>query len=565
MTSLRLSILLAAGLGLPAFGQDGLTLFQPFDSSTTYLVDGAGMVANSWAGPATPALSVYLLPDGDLLRTLRLTTGGGGTGGGIERVGYGGTVEWQLTLFSPTQTPHHDIEILPNGNVLMIVWEEVGGAAAIAQGRDPQITGSLFTPDAIYEIAPTGPVSGAIVWEWRAMDHLVQDFNASLPGFGVVADHPELIDINKGDDRDWMHTNGIDYNETLDQIVLSVPNYDEVWIIDHSTTTAEAASHSGGTSGRGGDLLYRWGNPAAYNRGTSADQIFYFIHDVNWIEEGKPGEGNLLVFNNGRARPTGDWSSADEWVPPVDLSGNYSIAPGAAFGPSALTWTYSDPPNFFTNIMGGAERLENGNTLICEATAGRIFEVTPSGAIVWTFVNPFGGLNWVFKARRYADCDSDGIYDREEITNQGGDANNNDALDSCESPVNYCTAVQNSSGGAASMGWSGTTSLTANDLTLRATSCPPNVFGLFAFSNAQQATPLGDGTLCLAGTISRFPVVATNSSGLATYAVDNQNLASTAVAWNPSSVRNFSFWFRDTTGGPAGFNFSDGLSVLLVQ
>lgn len=58
--------------------------------------------------------------------------------------------------------------------------------------------------------------------------------------------------------------NGIDYNPVLDQIALSTHNLNEWYIIDHSTTTAEAATSSGGNSGKGGDLLYRWGNPAAY-------------------------------------------------------------------------------------------------------------------------------------------------------------------------------------------------------------------------------------------------------------------------------------------------------------
>ncbi len=111
---------------------------------------------------------------------------------------------------------------------------------------------------------------------------------------------------------------------TLDQILISVHNFSEIWVIDHSTTTAEAASHSGGNSGMGGDLLYRWGNPAAYDSGSSADQQLFVQHDAQWIGNGLPGAGNILIFNNGQGRPDGDYSSVDEIVPPVASDGSYT-------------------------------------------------------------------------------------------------------------------------------------------------------------------------------------------------------------------------------------------------
>ena len=161
---------------------------------------------------------------------------------------------------------HHDIEVLPNGNVLMIVRETKPAAEAIAQGRDPDLLaeGELWTVF-IIEVEPTGPTSGNIVWEWRAWDHLVQDHDPTQNNFAGVGVHPELIDINYFDptrpaERDWRHANAVDYNEEFDQIVLSVRHFSEFWVIDHSTTTEEAAGHSGGDRGRGGDLLYRWGN-----------------------------------------------------------------------------------------------------------------------------------------------------------------------------------------------------------------------------------------------------------------------------------------------------------------
>ena len=98
---------------------------------------------------------------------------------------------------------------------------------------------------------------------------------------------------------DWTHFNSVDYNPELDQIVVSPREFGELWVIDRSTTIEEAAGRTGGNSGKGGSLLYRWGNPAAYKSGSRADQKLFYQHDPKWIPPGLPGAGNILVFNNG--------------------------------------------------------------------------------------------------------------------------------------------------------------------------------------------------------------------------------------------------------------------------
>ncbi len=134
------------------------------------------------------------------------------------------------------------------------------------------------------------------------------------------------------------------YNAELDQIVLSVHNFDEVWVIDHSTTTAEAAGHSGGNSGKGGDLLYRWGNPAGLRRRHRRGPAVLRPARRPVDRRDCPGAGNILVFNNGPGRPEGNYSTVDEIVPPVDGSGNYALTPGEAYGPAAQTWVYTAAP-----------------------------------------------------------------------------------------------------------------------------------------------------------------------------------------------------------------------------
>jgi len=203
-----------------------------------------------------------------------------------------------------------------------------------------------------------------------------------------------------GDD-DWMHSNSIDYNPQFDQIVLSVHNFNEIWVIDHSTTTEEAAGHSGGNSGKGGDLLYRWGNPDAYRAGTSSDQKLFGQHDTAWIKPGFPGAGHILIFNNGLSRPGGQYSSIDEIAPPVDAQGNYFLEQGSAYGPTNPNWTYkaSPPSSFYAYYISGAERLKDGDTLICDGVSGKFFEVTPGGTTVWQWTNnyPYPSMNDVFK------------------------------------------------------------------------------------------------------------------------------------------------------------------------
>jgi hypothetical protein len=189
---------------------------------------------------------------------------------------------------------------------------------------------------------------------------------------------------------DWTHVNGVSYNARLDQIMLSPREFNEVWIIDHSTTTEEAKGHTGGRSGKGGDLLYRWGNPAAYRAGDENDQRLFSQHDTHWIPDGLPGAGHMLVFNNGGGRPGGPYSSVDEIELPVDSEGNYSRNPGQPFGPKEAAWIYvaENPEDFNAMLMSGAQRLPNGNTLICTGFNAEIFEVTPEREVVWKFVVP---------------------------------------------------------------------------------------------------------------------------------------------------------------------------------
>ena len=406
---------------------NGYTFFSPDAYTNTYLINNEGLLVNSWEGTYTPALSAYLLENGNLLRTATIfnsTFSGGGSGGLIQEFDWDGNLIWEFEYSTNLYYQRHDIEKLPNGNVLIIAWEFKSSEEAITEGRNPNLLlQNMLWPDHIIEVQPNGSNGGNIVWEWHVWDHLIQDYDPSAFNYGVVSEHPELIDINYinpapgGDRADWNHINAVDYNPEFDQIILSVHNFSEFWVIDHSTTTEEAAGHTGGNSGMGGDILYRWGNQQTYKRGNASDQKLFAQHDAHWIEPGLPGEGNILIFNNGRFRPGGNFSTVDEIVPPVDFNGNYTLDSDSTFGPDSLFWTYvaPNPTDFFAGNISGSQRQPNGNTLICDGPDGKFFEVTSEGEIVWLYINPViatgpmrqgdpipGGQNRVFRTYRYA-------------------------------------------------------------------------------------------------------------------------------------------------------------------
>ena len=420
---------------------DGFTLLAPTRFPTTYLINNEGHIVHTWESLDGPRMSTYLREDGILLRSAiggaEFGMAGNGVGGRLQLLDWDGTVIWDYVYADTLYRHHHDIKPLPNGNILVIAWEKKSPDEAYAAGRDSNFVGAEVWSEHIAEVKPIFPDSAEIVWIWHAWDHLIQDYDSLQANFGPVEDHAELIDLNfspRGDNPDWLHFNAVAYNEQLDQIVISNNRFHEIWVIDHSTTTAEAAGHTGGNSGMGGDILYRWGNPEAYRKGDSTDKKLFATHDVHWIDDGLPGQGRLILFNNGRNRldDTTDYSSIEEFTPPVDTNGDYTRHPDSAFGPLIVDWHYEAIPkeDFYSRIVSGVDRMPNGNTVICSGINGVLFEVDSSGNTVWKYINPViasgplaqgetpsPGANFVFKVRRYSP-DYAGLFGH-DLTPQG--------------------------------------------------------------------------------------------------------------------------------------------------
>jgi hypothetical protein len=407
-TQVELASIRFGALPLPP-PSNGYTLFAPLWDKTTYLIDEKGNVAHSWPGKYVPGAIAMLADDGILWRQVKLDNPMfqiGGSGGRLEQVDWDGNVIWSFELSTGTQCTHHDFTWLPNGNVLVLVWNKITWADAVAAGRNPaSLSYSGMYVDSIFELKPSKTVT-TIVWQWFASDHLVQDFDSHKANYGDPAAHPELIDFNYSALAydDWLHLNAVDYNPELDQIVVSSYCLSELWVIDHSTSVKEARGHAGGRYGHGGDLLYRWGNPQAYRAGTSQDRMLFTQHDVHWITPGLPGAGNLLIFNNTAGAKEGrEYSTVVEITTPLNPDGSY-YKTGPAYGPQELQWQYkaNPPEQLYGSFISGCERLPDGNSLICCGPTGRFIEVKPDGETVWEYDNPYplpGSA--VFRAIRY--------------------------------------------------------------------------------------------------------------------------------------------------------------------
>jgi hypothetical protein len=365
---------------------DGMVLLNTMNSNTARLINNNGQIIKTWYCNSGVAYVPYLMTDSTMWRPgaySGATMRGAAYGGLIQQYNWNGTVIRNFIWSAQNHQQHHDIHPMPNGNILLVSWDRKTRAEAQALGR--QSINSDMWPDAVIEY---DPVADSVVWEWHAWDHLIQDVDPSKPNYGIISEHPERLNINLGSVQggDWMHCNTVDYNAERDEIILTSHNLHEIYVIDHSATTLEAAGSTGGRHGKGGDFIYRWGNPQNYGRGTTADRKFYVVHGANWIRNGMPGAGNIIVLNNGdRSGTANDYSEILEITAPLDSADHYYISPDSAFGPTTPTWSYSNGSAFYSQHLGGAYRLSNGNTFAILGTAGRLVEITSTGQVVWQY------------------------------------------------------------------------------------------------------------------------------------------------------------------------------------
>jgi hypothetical protein len=331
--------------------QPGYTLFTPmYGDGTVYLIDMQGEIAHRWQMPYRPGLYAHLLDNGHLFY-------GGKVMEDLDRfeawgrfkAGAALEVDWQGRVLWELRRPdhHHDARKLRNGNVLLLCLAPLPEAIArrVQGGLPGTEANGVIYADYLLEMT----TSGDVVWQWRSWEHM----------------EPERYPMTPQDLRhEWTHGNTV--AETAEgNILVSFRNISTVVMIERAS----------------GNIIWQIGGPPLAQQ-----------HDPRPLPN-----GNILIFDNGTHRHDN----------PVTFSRVIEVDPRT----SDIVWRYTDQSifEFFSPYISGAQRLANGNTLICEGCHGRIFEVTTDQEVVWEYVSPHffqepgrvGLNNWVFRAFRY--------------------------------------------------------------------------------------------------------------------------------------------------------------------
>src|SRR6476619_302391 len=334
----------------PKLAYDSYVLYTGADG-VTRLIDLKGVVRKQrpYAGvPARiidPALNAERIGDiGVQLTQLDESHGGIYGNRTVGQLSWTGEKLWEWGTEAPggAARQNHDWELLENGNRLFLV--------AIPR-EVPALGPHIVGDQGIYQVAP----DGRIVWEWKAGDHLDE--------FGFTPDGFEYLrrSVARQPDNIWGSL-AINSAKTLG------PNH---WHRDDPGT------------------VFHPDNILISSRKANTIALISGQHNPHFIAERLPGAGNLLVFDN----------QGGAGYPPAPL-GIYAGSRVLEIDPVTkhIVWQYTaedsgrPPWTFFSSFVSNAQRLPNGNTLITEGMHGRIFQVTPSGQVVWEYLTPYEDL-----------------------------------------------------------------------------------------------------------------------------------------------------------------------------
>ena len=386
---------------------NGFTLFQTslyqFRSAGAILIDMNGNPVKQWRG--LEGIPNKMLPGGHVIGSTGCRNFRYGFQDMLDlvQVDWDGNIVWQFDRYERIKDPrskprwmlrqHHDFQregnpvgyyapgldpLVDGGNTLVLCHKNL---------KNTRISDKPLLDDTIIEVS----WDGKITWEWICSDHFDE------MGFGEEAKNTMFrnpgLQFTQGKCGDWMHINsmsalgpnkwfdGGDNRFHPDNIIWCGRQTNIIAITDKNT----------------GKIVWQLGpdftaTEALRNIGQIIGQ-----HHAHLIPRGLPGDGNILIFDNGGwagygapnpGSPTGfsnalrDHSRVLE-INPVTLEVIWQYPPRREgfIGPGL--------GSFYSSFISSAQRLPNGNTLITEGSDGRLFEVTAEGEVVWEYLSPY--------------------------------------------------------------------------------------------------------------------------------------------------------------------------------
>ncbi len=320
-------------------------------SRAIWLIDMEGRPVHQWHVQSSLQSYCRLLPNGNLLYPTNDRSEVAHGTCGLRELDPDSNVVWQYRCRAD-----HDCAILGNGNLMI---------HTITDNICPALGPELRRQPYIIEVTR----DKELVWEWHGEEHL-DELEQLLPREGWR----HVMNRANGESAfDWAHSNTcqvIPPNATCEKekatgghvrfkpgnIFISYRTSDVIAVIDRDT----------------GNIVWAWGPGVLDGQ-----------HKPHMLEN-----GNVLIFDNGTLR---GYSRVIELDPLTQQ----------------IEWEYTGNPreSFFSGYISSAQRLPNGNTLICDGRKSRLFEVTPEKDIVWEFINPFVNKNAsqeIYRCLRYS-------------------------------------------------------------------------------------------------------------------------------------------------------------------
>jgi hypothetical protein len=329
----------------------GYTLFSTYNYDV-WLIDMEGNIVNRWRMPYSPGSHQWLLPTGNMLHAGMIKSHEE-MGLPVEMTAIGGVlveVDWDSNLTWKAMAPYsnHDIRPMDNGHVMYHSYNPDGILPEdVAKKMKGGLPGTEFEGQVWGDMVHELDRDGNVVWEWKACEHLdpVKDMSCMLEKRTL-----------------WPYVNALwickDGN-----VLMSLRAANEAIKVDYKT----------------GRIMARYGKGKIFHQ-----------HDARELDN-----GNIMILDNGNHRPIygPNYSRVIELDPKTD----------------EIVWEYKAdfPSDFYTPVCAGAERMPNGNTVICDSWTGRIFEVTYEGELVWEYISPFIGYQvgmtttMMWRAHRY--------------------------------------------------------------------------------------------------------------------------------------------------------------------